>query len=82
MALDFVFSGGGSCAGSVLVVITVTPLTVMPCEPSFNPVHGPFGVLAVTKCLTEVTHFLLKKVWLIAHCSGAVGNGIDNTIFS
>ena len=39
------------------------------------------GVLAVTKCLPEVIHFLLEKLWLVAHCSGPVGKGIDNTIF-
>ena len=46
----------------------------MSSEPSFNPVHGPLGVLAVTKCLSYVIHFLLGKLWLVVCHSGPVGN--------
>ena len=46
----------------------------------FHPVHGPFGVLAVTECLSEVVCFLLEELWLVADCFDPVGRGINYTV--
>ena len=57
------FSSGGLRTSSVLVVGIVTTLTGKLWEPSLHPVHGPFGVVAVTECLPEVVHFHLELKW-------------------
>ena len=80
MALVFGFSWGWLSTSSVQSVGIVTFLAVKLWEPSFHPVHGPFGVLELTECLFKVVHFLLEELWLVAHSFGPVGKSINYTI--
>ena len=80
VTLGFGLSGGGLSTSGVLSVGTVTSLTGKLCKPSFYPVNGPFGVLAVIECLPEVVHFLLEKPLFAAYCFGPVGKGINYTV--
>ena len=79
MTLGFYFIDGGLSANSALVVSITTTLTGKLRKPSFHPVYGPFGVLAVSEHLPEMIHFFLEKLRFITNCFGPVGKCINYT---
>ena len=68
MTLGFDFTGGGLSTSGVLGIGTVVSLAGKFQEPSFHPVYGPFGVLAVSEYFPEVVHFFLEKLRFVASC--------------
>ena len=80
MTLCFDFIGGGLGACSALVVSLITNLTGGLGMPSFHPVQGPFGVLTVCECFSEMIHFLLEKLRFIANCFCPMSRCINYTV--